>query len=316
MNMSNPLSFIWMFLGSIFSISLMGQGILHFFKRKIQLKSFEELHLRIRTWSYILAVIAIAFYFQKTGILWFFGLMSFIAFKEFISVMPGRSQDRRTLFWAYIAIPLQYYFIAQNFFVLSLIFLPIHMFLFISIRLVLTGATEGFLRSLSSIQWGVLSMVYCLSHSALFLIQQIHQPYDLAKRLLLILFLLFLTESSDIAQYTVGKLFGRKKILPRISPKKTWAGFLGGILFCLCICIGLGPKLLSYSYSICALMGLMFAVVGFFGDVTLSAIKRDLKIKDTSTFLPGHGGVIDRIDSLIFTAPAFFHFVNYFGMPA
>lgn len=307
-------SFIWMSLASFFSIAFTGQWVLKAFEAKMSSTFFEELHSRFKTWTYILIILSLALVSKKTGILWLFGIVSFLAFKEYVSIVPGRQEDRRTLFWAYLAIPIQYFFIAKGFKILALIFVPTYMFMFIPIRLVITGETKGFLKSLSFLHWGLMGMLYCLSHVAMFFIAK--NPFFLvSERLLLIVYLLMLTECNDVAQYIFGKLLGHKKILPKISPGKTWAGFIGGLFVTCLLAYLVGAKMTPLAPSLLLGSGCVIAVSGFFGDVTISAVKRDLRIKDTGASLPGHGGIIDRIDSLIFTAPAFYHFMNYFWAP-
>lgn len=307
-------SFIWMSLASFFSIVCAGQWILKAFEAKVSPSFFEELHSRFKTWAYILIILSVALILKKTGILWLFGVVSFLAFKEYVSIVPGRQEDRRTLFWAYLAIPLQYFLISQGCKILSLIFVPTYMFMFIPIRLVITGETKGFLKSLSFLHWGLMGMLYCVSHVAMFFIAK-NPLFSVSERLLLVVYLLMLTECNDVFQYVFGKLLGNKKILPKISPGKTWAGFLGGLFATSLLAFLIGPKITPLSTPLLIGSGVVIAVAGFFGDVTISAVKRDLKIKDTGASLPGHGGIIDRIDSLIFTAPAFYHFINYFWAP-
>ena len=126
----------------------------------------------------------------------------------------------------------------------------------------------------------------------------------------LLMFLVFLTEINDIMQFVWGKLFGRHKILPKVSPNKTWEGFLGGVVSTTVIGYFLG-FLTPLSTPNVILVSALIAIAGFAGDVVISAIKRDKGIKDMGDSIPGHGGVFDRIDSLSYTAPVFFHLVYY-----
>ena len=126
----------------------------------------------------------------------------------------------------------------------------------------------------------------------------------------LLLFLVFLTEFNDVLQFTCGKLFGKHKILPKVSPNKTWEGFLGGLIITTILGYFLS-FLTPLSTPLIFLVSFMIAISGFVGDVVMSAIKRDVGVKDTGTSIPGHGGVLDRIDSLAYTAPVFFHIVYY-----
>ena len=112
-------------------------------------------------------------------------------------------------------------------------------------------------------------------------------------------------------QFTWGKLLGKNKILPTISPNKTWEGFIGGIFTT--AFLGYGLKFLTPLEGTEAyLCGLAIGISGFIGDAIMSAIKRDLKIKDTDELIPGHGGAMDRLDSILISAPIFFHLLTYF----
>jgi phosphatidate cytidylyltransferase len=127
----------------------------------------------------------------------------------------------------------------------------------------------------------------------------------------LVLFLVFVTEMSDVLQYVWGKLLGRHKILPTISPNKTWEGFLGGVLSAALLSLTI-RFLTPFPVWETLAVSLLIGVVGFFGGAVMSAVKRDLGTKDFGTLIPGHGGVLDRVDSLCYAAPVFFHYVRYF----
>ena len=130
-----------------------------------------------------------------------------------------------------------------------------------------------------------------------------------------LLFLLFAVELNDVAAFTFGKLFGRHPLRSKISPKKTWEGALGG--FCISMIL---PWLVRFSFpdgfgtTQLLLAGVIVGIGGPMGDLAISVIKRDLDVKDMGTAIPGHGGVLDRVDSLLFTSPFFFHMLNYFDL--
>jgi phosphatidate cytidylyltransferase len=127
----------------------------------------------------------------------------------------------------------------------------------------------------------------------------------------MLLFLLVMTQFNDVAQYVWGKSFGKHKIVPKVSPNKTWQGFIGGTLTVTLSSYFLAPYLTPLTANQGLVAGLIIALSGFIGDLVVSSVKRDLRIKDTSQFIPGHGGILDRIDSLMFTAPLFFHYLYY-----
>lgn len=100
--------------------------------------------------------------------------------------------------------------------------------------------------------------------------------------------------------------------MPKVSPNKTLAGLVGGVATTTLMAALLGPLMTPLSIPLSLLAGFIIGISGFCGDVVMSAIKRDIGVKDSGTLLPGHGGLLDRLDSLIFTAPVFFHFIRYF----
>jgi phosphatidate cytidylyltransferase len=128
----------------------------------------------------------------------------------------------------------------------------------------------------------------------------------------LLLFVVLLTELNDVAQYVFGRTLGRRKIIESVSPKKTAEGLVGGALTTTALSVALAPYLTPLTRGDSVAVGLMIGFGGFLGDVTISAVKRDIGVKDSGTLIPGHGGILDRIDSLLFTGPLFFHFMAYF----
>jgi phosphatidate cytidylyltransferase len=131
----------------------------------------------------------------------------------------------------------------------------------------------------------------------------------------LLFFLVFITQFNDVAQFTWGKLFGKHKISPSVSPKKTWEGFLGGVATSIVLAALIGPQLTPMDAAWSAFAGGLISVSGFLGDITESAVKRDLGVKDAGALIPGHGGILDRIDSLTYAAPIFTHFFRYYFYP-
>jgi phosphatidate cytidylyltransferase len=268
-----------------------------------------ELKARTKSW-WFMALVFIGATIINTNISYFaIGLLSFIAFRELYSVLGFRQSDRRAIFWAFIAIPIQYYLAFIGWYGAYIIFIPIVMFLFLPLRLVLKGDTSGIIKSMSSLQWILMLTVFGISHMAYLLSLPEIEGFKSGGRGLL-LFLVFLTEINDVMQFTWGKLLGRNKIIPKVSPNKTWEGFVGGVISTTIIGYFLAfltplstPQLIFVSF--------MIAISGFIGDIVMSSIKRDIGVKDMGTSIPGHGGVLDRIDSLAYTAPVFFHLVYY-----
>ena len=184
------------------------------------------------------------------------------------------------------------------------------------------GQTEGFLRAAGTLHWALMVTVFSLSHAAFLLVMPVGEaariapihPSGVAEQFPgpgLLLFLIVMTELNDIFQYIWGKSLGNRKVAPTVSPGKTYAGLIGGVLTTVAVATLIGPRITLLDVPRAVIAGIIVSVAGFAGDLCLSALKRDLKIKDFGATLPGHGGVLDRVDSLVFTAPLFFHFVYY-----
>lgn len=271
---------------------------------------YGELRLRIKTWWWIVAVFALAILFNKTISVIVFGFISFLAFKEYLSLIPTRRADHRVLFWAYLAIPVQYYWVWQAWYGTFIIFIPVYMLLLLPMRMVLIGETQGFLRAIGTLHWGLMITVFSLSHmSYLLVLPAANNPTGGIAGLLI--YLVFLTEINDVSQYIWGKSFGKRKIIPKVSPGKTVAGFIGGVATTTILASAVAPYLTPLTLYEALGAGGLIAFSGFIGDVTISALKRDLGVKDSGSILPGHGGILDRLDSLTYTAPLFFHYVYY-----
>jgi phosphatidate cytidylyltransferase len=295
-------------IGAIYGL-LIFASLISFALRKISPgTAMTELSQRVKSWWWMITVFTFAILTSRIVSVIFLALMSFLALKEYFSLIPTRRVDRSVLLWAYLAIPVQYYFAQANTFGLFMVFIPVWMFLFIPARITLAGHTEGFLRAVGTLSWGLMITVFSLSHTAMLLSFGTALGYGAGP----LLFLVALTEFNDVAQFTTGKLLGRHKILPSVSPKKTWEGFLGGLFATALVAAFVGPLLTPISMPLSAVAGAIIAGTGFLGDVTISACKRDLGVKDSGQLIPGHGGILDRVDSLIYSAPVFYHLLHYF----
>lgn len=298
-------------MAGIFGLLVIAQVIVKVLARSNRHKDYTELAHRLRTWWLMAGVFVLAMVLSRTVSLVFLAFVSFLALKEFFSLIPTRRADRRVIFWAYVAIPVQFYWVSQGWYGMFIIFIPVYMFLFLPLRMVMLGDTDRFLRSAAQLHWGLMLMVFSISHAAFLLVLRFKgNAVDLPGPGLL-LYLVFLTQANDICQYIWGKLFGKHKIVPRVSPNKTWEGFVGGIATTIAMAALLGPWLTPMDRMQSLIAGVLIGIGGFVGDVNISALKRDIGVKDTSGLLPGHGGILDRIDSLTFTAPLFFHYIYW-----
>lgn len=205
---------------------------------------------------------------------------------------------------------MQYYWVGIEWYGMFIIFIPVFAFLYLPMKMVLFGETQGFLRAASTLHWGLMTTVFSLSHMAYLLaLPDDKNPAGGGDALLF--YLVFLTQINDVAQYVWGKSFGRHKATPTVSPNKTIEGLLGGVCTTTLLAVVLAPWLTPLTLIESIAAGVLIGVCGFIGDVTMSAVKRDIGVKDSGTLLPGHGGVLDRLDSLTYTAPLFFHFVYF-----
>lgn len=292
----------------IYGVLILASAITWTLRKMSPGEATRELSQRVVSWWWMITVFTIAILTNRVVSSIFLGLISFLALKEYLSLIPTRRVDRSVLLWAYLAIPVQFYFAHIGRFGLFMTFIPVWMFLFLPARITLGGHTEGFLRAVGLLSWGLMITVFSLSHTALLLSYGVVHGYGAGA----LLFLVALTQFNDVAQFTWGKLFGHHAILPSVSPKKTWEGFLGGLATTGCVAALVGPYLTPMPVAWSAAAGILIAVSGFLGDVTISAFKRDVGVKDASQLIPGHGGILDRVDSLIYSAPVFFHFLNFF----
>lgn len=275
-------------------------------------RDWRELNQRILSWWKMVLVAGLALLLSASVSLVFLALVTFLALREFVSIVPTRPDDRVLVWLLYAAIPVQYLFVAMGWYGMFVVFVPVYMFLILPAAMALRGESRGFIAALGTLSLGLMLIVYALGHAAYLLVLPPDGAGD-ASGAGLLLALVLLTEANDVAQYIAGRLFGRRRIAPRLSPNKTVEGFLGGIVVTVALAGLLGPLLTPLSLPLSLALGLLLAVAGFMGDLTMSAIKRDLGLKDTGSAIPGHGGVLDRLDSLIFTAPLFLHFTRFFA---
>jgi phosphatidate cytidylyltransferase len=270
----------------------------------------ENLVARVNAWWIMSAFIGGALLGGERATLILFGFASFFALREFITLTPTRRGDHRVLFWAFFIItPLHYWTVASHWYGLFTILIPVYAFLFIPMRNALAGDTANFLERTSKIQWGLMVAVYFASYAPALHLLEI--PGYEGRCSFLIFFLFFVVQISDVLQYTWGKLCGHRKIAPLVSPGKTLGGLVGGGLSACAAGASLW-WITPFTPLQAAGMSAVIVLMGFFGGLVMSAVKRDRGIKDYGDLIPGHGGIMDRIDSLCFAAPVFFHLVRYY----
>jgi phosphatidate cytidylyltransferase len=269
-----------------------------------------NLNARIRSWWGIVFVFGAALLFGRVVTLVLFAILSFLSFREFMSLTPTRAGDHRSLFLSFfVVVPVQYWLIGIDWYGLFSIFIPVYVFLLLPALSAMAGDTRDFLARNAKLQWGLMLTVFAISHAPALLLLDF-SGYGLPNALLL-LYLMIVVQISDVFQYVFGKLLGRTGLYPAISPSKTVEGLVGGGLTAVVIGAALSG-ITPFSPLQAAAMSAVIVIGGFFGGFVLSAIKRDLGVKDWGRMIEGHGGILDRMDSVSFASPLFFHLTRYY----
>jgi phosphatidate cytidylyltransferase len=279
----------------------------------LQPGKWADLGPRMRSWWVMCALVIAALLAGPYPLILLFGFVSFLALKEFLTLAPTRREDRMVVLLVYCAVPIAYGAVWIDNYDFFLTIIPVYLFLIVAFMMAWIGRTERFLATAGILYWGVVACVTNLAYIPFL----IHVPANQAPQAGsagLVFFLLFVTQLNDVAQYCWGKAFGRTKITPLVSPNKTWEGAIGGWITTGLVIWFLGPVFTPLAGVGLATAAVSLPVAGFAGDITMSAIKRDLGVKDTGQLLPGHGGALDRLDSLTFTAPLFFHLLAFFAV--
>ena len=305
---------IWQLFGGLIITLIIASSIGYGLKFKVGFSTphavIDNLNARINAWWVMILIIfaaaAVGFY----GVIGLFFVISFMALREFLSLLYIRRGDHLALAACfYVILPLQYFLVAIDWFSMFTIFIPVYGFLFLPILSALLGDTAHFLDRSTKVQWALMISVFCISHIPAILTLDIEGFED--KKLLLMIFLILVVQSSDVLQYVWGKLFGKHKIAPKLSPSKTVEGFVGGVISA-SVLGGLLYWLTPFNPVQAVLMSLLICLMGFLGGLVMSAMKRSMGVKDWGNMISGHGGMLDRMDSLCFAAPIFFHVVRYY----
>jgi phosphatidate cytidylyltransferase len=273
----------------------------------------DNINARIRAWWVMALLFLIAVTAGTVVSIVLFSLISFLALREFVTLVPTKPGDHRALFWSFFVVtPVQYYLIWLQWYGLFSILIPVYVSIFLALRLALAGDTDRFLERAATNQWALMICVYFVSYVPALLMLRIPGYERQGPKLMF--FLVLVVQLSDVLQYVWGKSLGKRRIAPSISPNKTWEGLVGGVV----CATALGAAIwwaTPFSPAVAALMAFVLAAMGFAGGLIMSAIKRDRGVKDYGALIGGHGGVLDRIDSLCFAAPIFFHLIRYFYVP-
>ncbi|WP_151737627.1 phosphatidate cytidylyltransferase [Paenibacillus tengchongensis] len=269
-------------------------------------KDYSGIGFRIKTWWGMLFIFCLATLINPVVSLLSLMALSFFALKEYFSMIRTRKADRRLFLWAYLSIPLQFYWIYIEWYGMFIVFIPVYVFLLLPLPRMINKGTLGFLRSVSSTQWGLMLMVFGLSHLAYF---QFATPQYGAG---LVLFLVVLTQLNDAVHYLASIYFGKSKIVPTANPSLTWEGFICAFLVTTAVSYLIYPYLTPLTPVFGFLSGMLISLSGFFGSLTVSVLKRDLLIGDDDKFAAISKSYLSRVDSLAYTSPVFFHVIRYF----
>ena len=305
---------IWQLFGGLIITLIIASSIGYGLKFKVGFSIphavIDNLNARINAWWVMILIIFAAAALGFYGVIGLFFVISFMALREFLSLLYIRRGDHLALAACfYVILPLQYFLVAIDWFSMFTIFIPVYGFLFLPILSALLGDTAHFLDRSTKVQWALMISVFCISHIPAILTLDIEDFED--KKLLLMIFLILVVQSSDVLQYVWGKLFGKHKIAPKLSPSKTIEGFVGGVISA-SVLGGLLYWLTPFNPVQAVLMSLLICLMGFLGGLVMSAMKRSMGVKDWGNMISGHGGMLDRMDSLCFAAPIFFHVVRYY----
>lgn len=307
----------WLLFGGLFGVLTLASTVTALLRWRVagggQHAVIDNLGQRVGAWWWMIGVMGVAFALGRTAVIVLFYLLSFFALREFITIITTRRGDHRAIVAAFfVFLPLQYVLVYIDWYGMFSILIPVYAFLILPILAALSSETTRFLERCAGVQWAVMICVFCISHVPALLTLPI--PGFEGRNLLLIAFLVIVVQGSDVLQYVWGKLCGRRKIAPLLSPSKTVEGFVGGVASA----TALGAALwwiTPFSPWQAGAIALVIALMGFLGGLVMSAIKRDRGIKDWGHMIQGHGGMLDRLDSVVFAAPVFFHITRYWWVP-
>lgn len=269
----------------------------------------DNLNIRIQAWWVMSITIGLALLAGRIGVIVLFAFVSFTALREFLTIAPTRRGDHQALVMAFfVVLPFQYFLIGVEWYGMYSVFIPAYAFLFLPILSAVKSDARSFMERTGTIQWGLMITVYCISHVPALLNLRI--PGYGGRNVFLIVFLVLIVQSGDILHHVCSRYFGQRQIAPLVSPNKTVEGFVGGIA----AAVALGMLLswmTPFSVIEAALVSLAATLMGFFGGLVLSAMKRDRGVKDWGMMVEGYGGMLDRVASVCFAAPVYFHIVRH-----
>lgn len=334
---------------------------------------------RVQGWWILFGALTGALLVGTVATVFLFGLMSFWALREYITLTPTRPADHRTLVWVFfLCTPLQFLLVGINdswfrslfgigAYPVYSVLIPSYAFLILPASIATSGDAKHFLERIAKIQVGLLICVYSLSFAPALLTIDLpgtpnrqvvsevfnsgleshlmapleqtlvsrsaplvgESPSDIAairtetplqtprkpmksENLTLLFVFVLLVQLSDIFQYLWSQVFKQHRIASTINSSKSWEGVFLGAMTTALVAVGLWSFMPFTEWWQAALCGFVISLMGFAGSITMSAIKRDRGVEDYGSLIEGHNGVLDRIDSLCFAAPVFYHLVWIF----
>ncbi|MBT8460478.1 MAG: phosphatidate cytidylyltransferase [Boseongicola sp.] len=269
----------------------------------------EAFLMRIHTWWGLAIILLTAVLSGAFWVILLFGFVSFAALREFLTFTAKRRADHLSLVLGFFVIlPLQYLLVWLDWMGLFTVFIPVYVFLLLPIVSAVRGDPDRFLVRVAETQWGLMICVYCISHVPALLTYKVPDGTD--RSILLIVFFVMVVQLADLFEYYAGRSFGRRKIASSISPK-TVVGLVAGVA-----AAALVGALLSWITPFgvfgAAAIAALASTTGILGSIVFAAIKRDWGVKDWSHLIPGQGGFLDQLDSVIFAAPVFYHATHLF----
>lgn len=306
-----------MMIGGTFGALAIGSAIRLFMLRKSDSDLVKKRIGSLKVWWLLAVLWSAAVLVGPIGTILLLAIASFLAMREYLRLIGTTNQiGNLTIAGLTVCGLVHYGLIGIGAIAAAKWFLPIFGLITLAALRSTSASPRDYIRTTAAVYWGAMLMIFGLSHS-LFLFELSADTEPWVGPAGWFLFLVLLTEMNDIMQAIIGRKIGKHKITPEVSPHKTIEGLLGGMLSTVVLSILLAPllteltagrgRLMGLVISACA--GLLISVMGFLGDINMSSIKRDAGVKDGSALLPGMGGVIDRIDSMTFTGPAFYYFV-------
>lgn len=300
----------------LIAVSLLVSVITYFHRRKNKgSNKYEELLIRTKLWWGMALIFGLSFLVSPNISLVSLMILCFLALREYFSMLETRKQDRRLFIWAYLAIPINFYWIYVGWYGMFIVFIPIYVFLFLPLARLFQKSSAGFLKSVSMTQWGLMLLVFGISHLALFAKMPEITRHDVGIATqygaLMVLYLIPLTQANDVIHYMVSKKFGKHKVLPVANPDLTWEGVVAGVVGTTLLSLVIAPFITPMSVPFSLFSGFLIGVTGFFGTAVMSALKRNFFLRETFKGELLESKTINKIDSLTYTAPVFFHLVYW-----